>query len=70
MADAFTKDSFLSIDLFAQKYNGFYLSKSDIERSLSYLVMLTDVLKNRGEKDKAADIEKQINDTLKAIQGI
>ena len=32
--------------------------------------MLTDVLKNRGEKDKAADIEKQINDTLKAIQGI
>ena len=70
LADAFTKDSFTSIDLFAQKYNGFYLSKSDIERSLSYLVMLTDVLKNRGEKDKATDIEKQINDTLKAIQGI
>jgi len=70
LADAFTKDSFTSIDLFAQKYNGFYLSKSDIERSLSYLVMLADVLKNRGENDKAADIEKQVNETIKAIQAI
>jgi hypothetical protein len=70
LADAYTKASFTSIGLFAQKYNGFYLSKSDIERSLSYLVMLADVLKNRGEKDKAAEIEKQINDTIKTIQAI
>ena len=70
LADAFTKDSFTSIDLFAQKYNGFYLSKSDIERSLSYLIMLADALKNRGENDKAADIEKQVNETIKAIQAI
>ena len=32
--------------------------------------MLADALKNRGENDKAADIEKQVNETIKAIQAI
>ena len=70
LADAYTKESFVSIDLFSKLYNGFYLSKSDIERSLSYLVMLSDVLKNRGEEEKAEAIEKQISDTLKRIQAV
>lgn len=68
LADTFVQESFLGIDLFAKRLGGYYLSKTDVEKNLSYLVYLADVLKNRGENDKAGEIEKRVQETINRVQ--
>jgi hypothetical protein len=46
-----------------------YLSKYDIEQNLTYILHLSDILKNRGEEKLSAEMEKNIEAYLKTIEG-
>ncbi|MFA6335295.1 MAG: DUF2723 domain-containing protein [Bacteroidales bacterium] len=69
LADAFIEDTFKGITLFSKIYGGTYLSKSDIEQNLAYIFHMSEILKDRGETEKAAQIEKRVEDVIKTIQG-
>ncbi len=69
LLDAFLDETYKGLTLFSKKFGGQYMSKSDIEQSIAYIFHLSDILKNRGEAEKSAEIEKGIEDAIKAIEG-
>lgn len=68
LASLFEEESFKAISFFGQKLGGYYLSKTDIERNLSYLMYLSEILKNRGESELADSIEKRVQESISKIQ--
>ena len=68
LASLFEEESFKAIGFFGQKLGGYYLSKTDIERDLSYLMYLSEVLRSRGEGELADSIEKRVQDSISKIQ--
>lgn len=69
LLDAFAEETFKSITFFSKIYGGQYFSKSDIEQNIAYIFHLSEILKDRGETEKAAELEKRVEDVIKAIQG-
>lgn len=68
LAKLFEEESFKAIDFFGQKLSGYYISKTDIERNLSYLMYLSDILRSRGEVESADNIEKRVQESITKIQ--
>lgn len=68
LAKLFEEESFKAIDFFGQKLSGYYISKTDIERNLSYLMYLSDILRSRGEVESADSIEKRVQESITKIQ--
>ena len=68
LATLFEDESFKAIEFFGQRLGGYYLSKTDIERNLSYLMYLADILSNRGEVEMASSIEKRVEESINKIQ--
>lgn len=68
LASLFEEEGFKAINFFGQRLGGYYLSKTDIERNLSYLMYLADTLANRGEKERADNIEKRLQESINRIQ--
>ena len=69
LINGFIDETYKALDLFSKKYKGMYLSKYDIEQNLTYILHLADILKNCGEEQLSADMEKKIEEYLNALQG-
>ncbi|MEA5004903.1 MAG: DUF2723 domain-containing protein [Rikenellaceae bacterium] len=69
LINGFIDETYKALDLFSKKYKGMYLSKYDIEQNLTYILHLADILKNCGEEQLSADMEKKIEQYLNTLQG-
>ena len=68
LADLFEEESYKAINFFGQRLGGYYISKTDVERNISYLMYMADTLRNRGEVERADSIEKNLQDLIGKIQ--
>jgi tetratricopeptide (TPR) repeat protein len=68
LANMFIEETFDALKLFSKEYRGRFLSKSDIENSLSYLFYIIDILQTRGEVEEAANLEKRARAFIDALQ--
>lgn len=69
LMNAFLEETFSGITLFSKRYEDQYLSKSDIEQGIAYIFHLSEILKNRGETEKADELDKRIESVINAIEG-
>lgn len=68
LANLFEEESFKAINFFGKRLGGYYISKTDIERNISYLMYLADILRSRGVVEKADSIEKRLQEEIGRIQ--
>lgn len=68
LANLFEEESYKAINFFGQRLGGYYISKTDVERNISYLMYMADTLRNRGEIERADSIEKNLQDLIGKIQ--
>jgi len=68
LLDAFIEETFKGITIFAKRYGDQYMSKSDIEQNIAYIFHVSEILKNRGETEKANQLEKRIETVINSIQ--
>ena len=68
LANLFEEESFKAINFFGKRLGGYYISKTDVERNISYLMYLADILRSRGVVEKADSIEKRLQEEIGRIQ--
>ncbi len=69
LADAFIDETFKSIKFFSRRFGNMYFSESDIKQNVAYLFHISDVLKSRGETERAAKIDKDLEALIKTLEG-
>ena len=70
LLERFRDETLKSITLFSKQFKGTYLSKQDIEQNLAYLFRLSDILINRGEKERGDQLQKDLENLIKELEGL
>ncbi len=67
IANLFIDETLKSINMFAIQHRGRYLSKSDVESNLSFLLYVADIYKNRGYTKEADELESMLEKLIQEL---
>ena len=67
LADSFKDETYRSIALFATPFRGNYMSRSDLENSISYLFYIADIYRNRGYQSEADQLESDLEALIRGL---
>lgn len=67
LGDAFIAENYSAINLFSKRYGSGYLSKDDVEHSLSFIYYVTEIYKRNGLEEKSKDVMSKLEALAKTL---
>ncbi len=67
LGDAFIEENYKAIDLFSKRYGSGFISKDDVENSLSFIYYVSEIYKRDGLEDKSKSVMSKLESFAKKL---